>query len=198
MPARRRPFLEPKPIVLIVCEGRQTEPGYFHGLSASVKNPRVTIEIAPETGVPKTIVNFAKKHKKAADDAAKRERDDNLRYDTVWCVFDVDEHPHIPEARRMANDNGIDLAVSNPSFELWLLLHFRDGPGARQRWEVLAMLKKFVEGYDKHVRFADFAPGYPKAVKRARRLDDNAETDGEPGRNPTTGVYRLAEMVRSN
>jgi hypothetical protein len=46
--------------------------------------------------------------------------------DEVWCVFDVDEHPKLAEARDQANANGIQLAVSNPCFELWLLLHFQE------------------------------------------------------------------------
>ena len=47
------------------------------------------------------------------------EEDDNLRYDSVSCVFGVDDHPHIPDATAMARDKGIELAVSNQCFELW-------------------------------------------------------------------------------
>ena len=56
----------------------------------------------------------------------------------------MDDHPNIPEAKQMAKANDINLAISNPSFELWLLLHFRSGPGAKHRDEIVKMLKKFV------------------------------------------------------
>jgi len=38
--------------------------------------------------------------------------------------------------------------------------------------------------------------GYPDAVRRAQQLDADAVSLGEPGRNPTTGVYRLTELIR--
>jgi len=128
-PGRRPPFRDPKPTVLIVCEGDVTEPEYFLGFRSACRNTRVKIRIADTHGVPMTLVETAKGYKSEAEEEAAREKDDNLAYDSVWCVFDIDEHPHVPEARQMARDSGIYLAVSNPCFELWLLLHFRDNPG---------------------------------------------------------------------
>jgi 4-aminobutyrate aminotransferase-like enzyme len=40
-------------------------------------------------------------------------------------LFDRDEHTRIPEAFRLAKANGIEVAFSHPSFDLWLLLHFQ-------------------------------------------------------------------------
>jgi hypothetical protein len=59
--------------------------------------------------------------------AIDRKSDDEI--DECWCVFDVEwpqNHPHLREAVQLAKDNGIRLAVSNPCFELWLILHFED------------------------------------------------------------------------
>jgi hypothetical protein len=98
----------------------------------------------------------------------------------------------------MARDNGIDLAVSNPCFELWLLLHFRDNPGMQDRGKLGKMLTEFVPEYDKHVDYATYAAGYAQAVARSARMDQAAENDGESGRNPTTGVYRLTEVIRGS
>jgi len=141
-------------------------------------------------------VQTAKDHKKRAEADAKRERDENLAYDSVWCVFDVDDHPHIPDAQQMARDNDIQLSISNPCFELWLLLHFRENPGMQPRHKVQRMLVKYVSGYDKDVKYATYSDGYQQAVIRAKRLDESAESDGESGRNPTTGVYQLTEIIR--
>jgi RloB-like protein len=114
----------------------------------------------------------------------------------VWCVFDVDDHTRFDDAVQMARDNGIELAVSNPCFELWLLLHFQDSPGMRGRTRIQKLLRQHVPGYDKKVEYATYDPGYGEAVTRAERLNEAAEKDGEPGRNATTGVYRLTESIR--
>jgi len=200
-PARRVPFLEPKPRILVVCEGEVTEPQYLIGFKNACRNSRVDVEISPEHGVdPKTLVEDAKARKKKADKAAENERDENLKYDSVWAVFDVDDHAHIPDAVQMARDNGIDLAISNPSFELWLLLHFRDNPGMKSREVVARLLRTHDKGYHKHVDYHRYKEGYSQAVSRAKRLDTIANDAGTPAWNcnPTTGVHRLTESIRDD
>jgi hypothetical protein len=197
-PARRIPFRVPKPLILIVCEGKNTKPQYFDGFKRNCRNPRVEIRIAREHRVPKSLVETAKDYKIEADADAKRTKDENHAYDSVWCVFDVDEHPHIPDARQMARDNGIELAISNPCFELWLILHFRESPGMRNRHKLREMLVKHVPGYDKHVDYALYADRYPQAVTRAERLGSLAASTGAPGHNPSTDVYKLTEIMRGN
>jgi hypothetical protein len=133
---------------------------------------------------------------KEANAAAKKERDDNLKYEAVWAVFDVDEHPNIPDAIQMARDNSIRLAVSNPAFELWLLLHFRDSPGMKDRKVVSSLLKEFDKDFDKHVVFAVYRDGYEQAVKRAEALSQLDLQACKPGTNPSTGVHVLTESIR--
>jgi hypothetical protein len=57
------------------------------------------------------------------------------------------------------------------------------------------MVGEFLPGYDKHLDFARLASGFEDAVGRAQRLDRDAQAEGEPGRNPSTGVYRHAESI---
>jgi hypothetical protein len=196
-PGRRTPFRDPKPTILVVTEGTKTEPEYLHGFVSACHNPRVTIQIAPEHGVPRTLVEIAKRRKNVAEEDAAREKDDNLAFDSVWCVFDIDEHPRVADASQMARDNGIDLAISNPSFELWLLLHFRENPGMQDRARIRDMLRKHVPEYGKHAEYATYSAGYQQAATRAKRMDESAEKDGDSGRNPTTGVYKLTEFIRT-
>jgi hypothetical protein len=195
-PARQRPHLQAKPLVLIVTEGSATEPEYFRGFAKSFHNPRVRIEVVGGEGAPKTIVESAKKRKQDAENRARRENDENLRFDQVWCVFDVDQHANIPDAKQMARDNGIELAISNPCIELWLWLHFAEQPGMRDRRDLQRMMAQHIRNYDKHVNYSDYASGYESAVQRALRLDAEAEADNEQGRNPSTGVWRLTESIR--
>lgn len=50
-------------------------------------------------------------------------------HDEKWVLFDRDaadsRDAEIPRAMRKAAENGVQVALSHPSFELWLLLHFK-------------------------------------------------------------------------
>jgi hypothetical protein len=191
-PARR----EPRRRILVVVEGGVTEAGYFKSLRAAFRNPLVAVEIDDEGGVPKTLVERAAERKKAAERDAKSRRDEFLRYDEVWCVFDVDEHPHLQDARQQAQAHGIGLAVSNPCFELWALLHFQPQTAFLERGDARSRLKRHLSGYDKALPFARLHPHYAEAVLRAEELDRRRDDADDPGGNPSTGVYRLTESIR--
>ncbi len=194
-PARRAATKSPKRRLLVVCEGKRTEPDYIRGYERHVRNATVKIEIPDARGEPKKIVEIAKELKRAAETEARRQGDLYLDFDEVWCVFDRDDHPRFHNACTMARDNGFELAVSNPCVELWLILHFRESPGPRHRNDLSRMLRGELPNYDKHVDFDEFADGVEKATARARRLDVDAEGMGESGRNPTTGFYRLTDSI---
>lgn len=192
---RRSAFTDPRPSVLICCEGRVTEPSYFNGLKNELRIRLVHIEVVPAGPNPKTIVDYAVERKKEAEREARRKRDANLKYDEVWCVFDVDSHPRIPEAKQKAVANGVELAISNPCFELWLLLHFRDQRAHIERHEVQAACREHIQGYEKEVPFNKVFPFYQSAVQRTAELNRWQETRGCAGKNPSTGVHRLTEEI---
>ncbi len=192
---RRPPFRRQAPTILVVSEGL-TEKEYLDAFWKESHNPRVTIEVVDQSGTPKTVVEVAKQLSDDAIELAQNEGDDNIKFDAVWCVYDVDDHPYLHEAREMAAANGFDTAISNPSFELWLLLHFRDDPGSHHRDTIRSFLKEHDPEYDKHVDFNLYAGGCEKAVSRAKKLDKIAAQINDEGRNPTTGVYKLTEQIR--
>jgi len=68
----------------------------------------------------------------------------------------------------------------------------------RNRQKLREMVGKHVPGYDKHIDYAVYANGYPQAVTRAERLATIAASTGESGRNPSTDVYKLTEIIRGN
>lgn len=116
------------------------------------------------------------------------------RADEIWCVADVDEYD-IGAAATAATRSGVELAVSNPCFEVWLLLHlcattrqFADYRDVRKE------LNRVLPGYDKaRLRFPDFSSGVGSAVTRARRLDEAAGAGTPP--NPSSGVWRLVARI---
>jgi len=194
-PARRKPVQLPRRRLLVVCEGERTEPEYIRGFERLARNATVEIEIPPDRGDPKRLVEIAREMSRSARLAAVRHDDSFLAFDEVWCVFDRDEHVRFDEAISMARGNRILLAVSNPCVELWLLLHFRDSPGARHRRDVQLLLRHHLPSYNKHLDFKEVAHGVQQATDRARRLDRDAEAMGEAGRNPTTGFFRLTDSI---
>ncbi|MEV6606321.1 RloB family protein [Kutzneria sp. NPDC051319] len=104
--------------ILIVCGGTRTELDYFEGLTRARGNPAVQFTILGKGIAPDQLVRHAKR---VPGD-----------HDEIWCVVDTDEFD-IAKAARLADELGVRLVVSNPCFELWLLLHFVGSPrGVRE------------------------------------------------------------------
>lgn len=146
-----------------------------------------------------TLVDRALELKREAEAQAHSERDENLAYDEVWCVFDVDAHPKVAEARDLAQRNGLHLAMSNPCFELWLYLHLHENPGAQSRHELQKRCRQDMPGEKaKYIAFEKLIIGYDDAYRRAQRLARDAESAVEFTRNPTTEVFRLTDSIDEN
>jgi len=185
---------------LVVAEGT-TEAEYVDLLRREEHLRLVDVVIVADAGVPKTVVERAAEKMKAAKREARRARDENLAYDETWCVFDVDEHPNLAEAKQQARDNGIQLAISNPCFELWLVLHFQDQFAHEHRHNIqkTCSTANCIHGYVKRITkeiYAILGPRYSDAVQRGIALDAWHATRGTDGSNPSTQVYRLTERLR--
>ena len=188
---RRGPFREPKRRLLIVTEGEVTEPEYFKALRHHCK-ALVDIHFAA-AGVPKTCVEKAIKLRSMDQQTSK---DPNLQYDESWCVFDVDNHPLFAEAKQQAKDNGIRLAISNPNFELWLLLHFQEQNSHIHRDKLPTKIKKFMPGYVKSPDMEKLLPLHVTAIERAENLRKMQNLKKMPGANPSTGVHDLVNSIK--
>jgi hypothetical protein len=144
---------------------------------------------------PLSLVRFAAEERGKAEAAARRSGDDGERFDEVWCVVDVDDHTHLPAARELARREGISLAVSNPCFELWALLHFEDQRAHLHRDTLKQRLRRHLPSYTKHLDCDRLWHTCQDALRRAQDLDRLAEADDQPGRNPTTGVWPLVDQL---
>lgn len=192
---RRRSFREPRARFLIVCEGEVTEPRYFNDVRRAERGI-IDLKVVP-AGIPKTVVEQAVKMKKESERDAKSRKDENLLYDHVWCVFDVDEHPFVPEAKQQAQANAINVAVSNPCFELWFLLHFQDQTAHIERQKVQHLCRTHMPGYRKAPPCDVLRPDQPKAAERANQLENWQASRNNAGGNPSTGVHRLIQQIQA-
>jgi hypothetical protein len=202
---RRSGNRPPRPAVLIACEGKETEPNYFKSLRNSLKLGTVQVEVAGVGAAPITVVDQAlvkrDERQRAAEETMLAGGIGMPGFDEVWCVFDREGptgNPSYYQAVNKARDNGLELAVSNPAFEFWFLLHFeetcRPFCGAD---EVIRMLKNHVPSYTKSMDvYPLISPRTEEAIARARRVsEEHARSGGSD--NPSTTVHRLVEKLRS-
>ena len=193
---RRVETREPRKTVVIFCEGERTEPAYLEALKRRPEVREVAsvdLRIEAEHGMPHTLVSSAIK---ARDKSA----DEEGEIDEFWCVFDVEwpkNHPRLREAVQQAQGSGINLAISNPCFELWLILHFEscgswlDNDGARR-------LRRQHDGaLGKNLDPAKYMPLIQKAINNASALAKRHSRDGTafPHDNPSSGMYLLIEST---
>ncbi|MEU9887775.1 RloB family protein [Sphaerisporangium sp. NPDC051011] len=96
---------------------------------------------------------------------------------------------------REAKRGPVDLGLSTPCFELWLILHHADCARPFQSTEdAKRKLREVLPSWsESNTRFADFSDGTEAACQRARKLDPDGE---QPLKNPSTGVWRLVESLR--
>ncbi|MFF1417545.1 RloB family protein [Streptomyces sp. NPDC058280] len=171
--------------LLVVCGAKVTERDYVQGLKSSARNPAVSVRVIEHPKAPSQVVSYAAKVLETAGE----------EYDETWCVLDVDDFTDIDQAVVIAARRQIEIALSNPCFELWLLLHFTDhhrhAPSYKQ---LVPYLDKYLpDGYSKTgLDFRRYEDGWPDAVRRAKEL---ALEGKEPEVNPSTGMWRLALAI---
>ena len=122
---------EPFRKYFFICEGSNTEVWYFRKLIDMRKeldiHPLIDIRLMEKTGKdiylsnPKALIEFAEKQKTIVKNKF------DIKRDKMVIVFDTDIYKNKPdkfkEIYEMGHENNI-LAITNPSFELFLLLHY--------------------------------------------------------------------------
>lgn len=163
-------------IFVIATEGAETEPAYFRGLQERevIDRSRVHIEVI---ATPREDGTSAPKHVLGRLDAF------STRYrlfeglDELWLVLDVDRWPaqQLSEVTQEATQKRFGLAMSNPCFELWLLLHVADVPPHAHTCEGCETeLRRVLGTYSKtRLNPEIFAarPAVETAIARARALE---------------------------
>jgi hypothetical protein len=178
-------------VIALFCEGAATEPEYFQALAQLPevrKTTNLNLRIDLTGAVPLTLVTQAVNAKTQGS------------ADEYWCIFDVEwprQHPHLAEAIALARKENIPIAMSNPAFELWLLLHHKDHQGHLDTHQAVQERRKFDGSSDKHLDptkylpFRSVAAGYAQALRR-RHIRDGNHT---PHDNPSTNVDELIAAI---
>jgi len=114
---------EKEKIIVLAFEGNITEEEYFEELKTSsmFNEELIYLHLLKR---PKTDTNSAPNHVfKKLKKEAKEEYNFNSK-DELWMIIDKDRWKNIPEIIESCKSQGnFFVAVSNPCFEFWLLLH---------------------------------------------------------------------------
>lgn len=188
-------------VVLIVCEGKKTEPYYLKAFCDDRKLNSANIKVVGVGADPLKIVDHALK-----------EFNETKDYDRVFCVFDKDQHATYQDAlhkiktlrERIKNVIPIYGITSVPCFEYWILLHFVDSARPYNRAGkkspgdlLLSEIKNYIKDYHKgHKDIFNVTKHKLKiALDCAKKIYAQQEENGTD--NPSTNMYELIEYLEN-
>lgn len=187
---RHQGHKKPEKVIVVVCEGEQTEPNYFRALRQKFRLSNLTVQIVPGKGAPITVVNCAIDEKKKLDEPA----------DEVWCVIDTENpinNPSLTVAIEKARKNKINLAISNPSFEYWYFIHFENSSRPFANGQAMKKaLKAHIPEYDESMIVFPLLDNLTqKAIDCALLLRERSLEGWDIFPNPSTGVDKLVQEI---
>ena len=165
---RKTATRSPRRTVLAFCEGKRTEVDYLKALK---RQPEVRDIASVAIEIDETAAGFdplALVRKAAV--AHKDAKDQRSEIDEVWCIFDVEQpkrHPRLNDAVALARERGVQIAVSNPCFELWLVLHFQERSAWLDTNDAERLLKQHDGTKGKGLDGAMYMPRRDEAARRA-------------------------------
>lgn len=175
---RRKPGkLIPKPRIVVYVEG-ETEKEYLEAYRAMLRIDKDLVDVRyPNETDAKYLASLARRVKKREE----KEHKSLIMQDDQWWVLADTEGKKIPsDAKDIADSSGIFLALSNPSIETWLLLHYEYcknyGLNVDQ---VTQKLKKYLPRYAKHPDMNALLPRVATACDNAQKLRKIACNESE-------------------
>lgn len=122
---------EPTRVIIISCEGTNTEPEYFEAIKEKLKDnisSLIEIELVPKpsnASEPKDVLDNL--------EAFVDKYDFNKGHDSLWLVCDREKviarktgKSGLLKVIPVCQERGYSIALLNPLFEFWLLLHLVD------------------------------------------------------------------------
>lgn len=195
--AQKRSFQRPKPsrnlrkVYVIATEGERTETLYFQCFQGNPYRQNINVKLLPTRKGRSSPKSVLKRLQTYAKDAQIQPGDE------LWLVIDVPEWTpaDLQAVCQVCQKAGYSLAASNPSFELWLLLH-QDNPRTPStvrecEGELTRLLGKPYDksNYDPH----RLLPKVDSAIAHAKRLHTD---EAEPWPSSVgTHVYKLVAKL---
>lgn len=194
--------------IIIACEGLKTERNYFESI---IKKLRTEQRITSTSRLQIVAHQHTNPTGVLDDLLAYQDRLGNTykQFEEKWIVIDRDEErtnggghtlQDFNKAIQNAEKKGISVAYSNPSFEIWYLLHFHFYNTSIDRDSVIRKLEECLQSkYNKSdlEMFSRLAHLIDEAIRNAERLDNYRIEMGwtESDANPSTKVYQLVKKL---
>ncbi|MCL2398397.1 MAG: RloB family protein [Defluviitaleaceae bacterium] len=195
----------PRPVVIIVCDAKKTEPIYFSHFKNKKRDKLIDVKVV-KSAAGKSYDAIIKKAIESAKGVEGK--------CTVWCVSDTDVNHNIPNAMDAKNKqlkkyvedakkHGFEIALSNPCFEFWFLLHFTyTAANLKDYNAVVNELVAYLPDYQKNSDVYDkLSNRQTTAIDNAKKLRRHYEEEQKTPNlwdvsvNPYTDVYRLVESL---
>lgn len=184
MASRREkaPVKKMRRLALVICEG-ETEANYINIVKRWYKSPVKIISHIEGAKITQTLVDKrAKELKISAQDKV-----------NTFLMYDMD----VPATTAKVKACKAELLLSNPCFELWLLLHAKDHKSTISTQEVLKELKKSSSVWKNYTKAAFtetqkafLEKHFEEAMLRAKGL--------KGFENPSSSVYKLLEFLEAS
>lgn len=202
---RRGPIRNPRKKIIVYCEGKNTEPAYIYSVCAAARNPLVDVEALGRGMDPSRLVEEAIQRRSELMREARRNGSSFDSLFEVWAMFDVDEHAHATRSQQHAATKNVNVALSNPCFELWGLYHVGEWHRPISRQEAQRELARLVPSYSekKIFRLQDFAASEDAleslhaAIRHSARGIAARVTEGDPHGCPSSSCHELFEAIVS-
>jgi hypothetical protein len=183
------------PAILIVCEGRETEPNYLYGLCDARGINRANVTVVAGDGDTDALRLVKKAQKRFAVD-----RDFDAVFVVCDCAGEELANAIALAGKPMKNASGnilsVTLVVSRPCFEIWLLLHFEYvARPLSSAADAIDLLRRHLTDYSKADRqiFAKVGAGLDRAIDHALRLKSELAAVG--AQSPGSDMPALIEAL---
>ena len=187
-----------KKLIVVAAEGEnKTELTYLKEFNRRQKEYRIIPAKGNNTD-PENLVEDARK-------SAIRESLDYSFGDKAIAVFDTDvgKERHIRKAVENAKRENVEVYISNPCFEVWLLLHFKYSTKSYySSAEVVDDLRNVWRNYEKNMSSFECLENCMKqAIENAEKLEQyNLEMNSKRDTvafNPGTDIHKLIKQILS-
>lgn len=173
---------------ILATEGAKTEPLYFQLFDSDSTSLHIEWLKSKDRSAPSHVLKRMRR---------RITRESLRKTDSAWLVVDKDQwtDEQLRELYEWSKQNTkYGLAVSNPKFEYWLLLHFEDGNGLISPRTCEERLKRYMPDYDKSTGIQQAWDGVKDAIARAKQKEESAKPKPWPQSKGST-VYKLAEKL---
>jgi hypothetical protein len=178
-----------------------TEKDYFDYIRKSLANTPLKLDVEAVGKSPSFLLQRAIKLRNEDRLEARRNNDRANVYKQVWVVTDTDEFAEeLARLFSVASSEGIDLIISNPCFELFMVLHDYAHGAYCETPQIQAVAKKLdmlTGGNAKSIVLDKIHGNFQRAEVFSQGLRQRHEQDGRsfPDDNPSTSVDMVVRAL---